>query len=51
MEWVEQQVVLANGAEADAFRSRVEGVRSTPVVAHVGLPLGPRGHVHTLPAL
>lgn len=49
---VDQHVVLANGVEADASTIVwTAGVRPNPALAHFGLPLGPRGHVDTLPTL
>ncbi|GGX67119.1 hypothetical protein GCM10010358_22070 [Streptomyces minutiscleroticus] len=49
---VDQHVVLKNGVEADASTIVwTAGVRPAPALAHFGLPLGPRGHVDTLPTL
>ncbi|MFE8944984.1 NAD(P)/FAD-dependent oxidoreductase [Streptomyces sp. NPDC007856] len=48
----DQHVVLANGVETDASTIVwTAGVRPNPALAHFGLPLGPRGHVDTLPTL
>jgi NADH dehydrogenase len=49
---VDQHVVLKNGVEAAASTVVwTAGVRPNPALAHFGLPLGPRGHVDTLPTL
>jgi NADH dehydrogenase len=49
---VDKHVVLKNGVEVDASTIVwTAGVRPSPALAHFGLPLGPRGHVDTLPTL
>ncbi|MEV6118774.1 NAD(P)/FAD-dependent oxidoreductase [Streptomyces sp. NPDC052109] len=49
---VDQHVVLTNGVETDASTIVwTAGVRPNPALTHFGLPLGPRGHVDTLPTL
>ncbi|MGW1196337.1 NAD(P)/FAD-dependent oxidoreductase [Streptomyces sp. NPDC002536] len=49
---VDGHVVLSNGLEVDANTIVwTAGVKPNPVLARYGLPLGPRGHVDTLPTL
>ncbi|MET7640356.1 NAD(P)/FAD-dependent oxidoreductase [Streptomyces sp. NPDC005438] len=49
---VDGRVVLANGLEVDSHTIVwTAGVKPNPALAHFGLPLGPRGHVDTLPSL
>ncbi|MCC3769801.1 NAD(P)/FAD-dependent oxidoreductase [Streptomyces sp. UNOC14_S4] len=49
---VDGHVVLSNGVEVDANTIVwTAGVKPNPALARFGLPLGPRGHVDTLPTL
>lgn len=49
---VDGHVVLKNGLEVDSSTIVwTAGVKPNPVLARFGLPLGPRGHVDTLPTL
>jgi NADH dehydrogenase len=49
---VDKHVVLANGLEVDASTIVwTAGVKPNPALANFGIPLGPRGHVDTLPTL
>ncbi|MFC7220720.1 NAD(P)/FAD-dependent oxidoreductase [Streptomyces polyrhachis] len=49
---VDGRVVLKNGLEADTNTLVwTAGVKPNPVLREYGLPLGPRGHVDTLPTL
>ena len=49
---VDGHVVLSNGLEVDADTLVwTAGVKPNPVLAHYGLPLGPRGHVDVEPTL
>ncbi|GHF64052.1 oxidoreductase [Streptomyces mashuensis] len=49
---VDGHVVLKNGTEVDANTIVwTAGVKPNPALARFGLPLGPRGHIDTLPTL
>src|SRR5258708_31263735 len=44
---VDHHIVLSDGTETDASTIVwTAGVKPNPVVEHLGVPLGPKGHVH-----